>query len=532
MKIERDDVIYYFDYPHVRQSLAVAALREAYPTLLLDPRGDICGFNLLALWLLGTLRPDEALHPEQLMGVNAFTLAARNIDRMPVEHNQEMYSKLSAIVKRSLERRFSSAYAVYKNFITAMQANPHRAQLYDSAPLHPEKEWEYPLFITHPQDSGLLLEYTVSVFRLEGNAGYLVVYYPNSSTLAVLEEMNSLLIEHYGEGDAAIFFRSDPSMDYTGGSDILSPVVHFRPYYPAFVQDPLWYLRSENEAHRLLVGTSVVGLHFFEMFFSPLVRVLLGPIQDSTAPRALKYFDLFTEPFRHESHFLHKEYTRLMDHLMQIDGFPEVLALSRRLPIHINAAAQLNLATMSEIPFYACRVLLPWPYEPDIRLQFKSMVNFIFTDEMIVRPDLRSFQDTLVPENDQTDVALMLLPLLEGQRHAWRDKPLAQQYLWLLALVKVVEEGHETREDDTTWNPRDAYQSAKHGLALRYDLAGEDDIRTIIAEIQATIEVLDRSGKLDKGKLLALLHSYTVAQPALQALSEFLKEELEVVKQP
>ena len=522
---------YDFDYPGVRQSLAKAALREAYPTLLLNSRADICGVNSLALWLWGVLQPGEPLHSARLLGVNAFTLVARHVDRLPVEYNQEMYTLLSGIVKRGLERRYTTARAFYGDFISAMQADSRRAQLYESAPLYPEKEWEYALRITHPQNAGVLLEYTVSTFRLEGNAGFLVVYYPDTSTLPVIEAMNSLLIEHYGEGEASISESFDSSLDQFEQSSITSPVVHYRPYYPALVQDPLWYLRGENEAHRMLVGTSVLGLNFFELFFSPIVRVLLGPIQDSTGPRALKYFDLFTEPYRQEDHILYEKYNQLMKRLKEIDGFPEFLALARRLPIHINAAAQLNLATTSETPFYTCRVLLPWPYNPDIRLQFKSMVNFFFTDEMIARPDLRSFQDTLVPENDETDVALMLLPELAEQPPVWRDKPLVQQFLWLLALVKVVEEGRETREYDTMWNPQDAYKHAIEALMLRYDATTTDDIKTILAEIQATIEVLDRNGKMDKGRLLTLLHSYTVTQPLLEALSDFLKGEIEAQRQ-
>lgn len=522
---------YDFDYPVVRQTLAEAALREAYPTLLLNARGDIRGVNPLALWLWGALRPGEPIHSEQLIGVNSFTLLARHVDRLPTEQNQQMYTLLSAIVKRSLERRYTSARAIYRDFITTMLADARRAQLYESALLYPEKEWEYPLKITHPQDAGILLAYTVSTFHLQGNAGFLVVYYPDTTTLAVIEEINSLLIENYGEGAVSISQNSDTPAAQASQSHIIHPVVHYRPYYPALVQDPLWYLCGENEAHRLLMGTSVLGLHFLELFLSPPVRSLLGPIQDSTGPRALKYFDLFTEPYRQEGHFLHEKYNQLIKRLKKLDGFPELLEIARRLPIHTNSAAQLNLATVLETPFYTCRVLIPWPYDHNIRLQFKSMVNFVFTDELIARPDLRNFQDTLVPENDETDVALMLLPHLAVQPPAWRDKSLVQQFFWFLALVKIVEEGREIGEHDITWNPQDAYEHVIQTLTLRYAAVTADNLKTIQTEIQATIEVLDRHRKIDKGRLLTLLHTYTVTQLSLQALSTFLKEEIKVERQ-
>ncbi|HEV2473218.1 MAG TPA: hypothetical protein VGS41_11165, partial [Chthonomonadales bacterium] len=131
----------------------------------------------------------------------------------------------------------------------------------------------------------------------------------------------------------------------------------------------------------------------------------------------------------------------------------------------------------------------------------------------------------------ETDVALMMLPHLAGQRPEWRDEPIARQYLWLLAIVKMVEEGRKSGEDDTMWNPQDTYKQVLQGLALRYDTTTEDEIKTIIAEIQATLEVMDRNGDMDKGKLLALLRSYTITEPALQALSDFLTQEIEAEAQ-
>jgi hypothetical protein len=47
-----------------------------------------------------------------------------------------------------------------------------------------------------------------------------------------------------------------------------------------------------------------------------------------------------------------------------------------------------------------------------------------------------------------------------------------------------------------------------------------------VTEIHATLAMLDRSAKIEREKLLALLRSYMVAQPSLQALSAFLIEEM------
>ena len=519
------DVVHYFDfdYPRVRQSLGVAALREAYPSILLNPRGDIYGINPLALWLWGELQPDGPFQPERLLGVNAFSLRAEHVDRIPAEQNLEYYTKLSAVVKRGLVKGGASVHAVYETFIATMQANQQLAKIYEAAPLYPEKEWEYPLRITHPQNPGLILEYMVSVFRLSGNYGFLIVYLPRTTALEVTEAMNSLFVERFGEGGAAISRSADKPDSLRVSANLVDI---FRPYYPSFIQDPLWYIVGENEAHRQIVGTSVLHLHFFEMFFAPIVRMFLGPIQDSTAPRALKYFDYFTAPYLREDHDLHEEYIQTMQRLMQIEGFNDLLSLSRRLTIHLSSAALQNMHTASEEPFYTCRVILPWRYDPDIRLQFKSMVRFIYSEAIIIRPDIRSYQDTLVPENDETDVALMLLPLLVERPAEVSDAPLARQYLWLLALLKVVEEGCSTGENDAAWSPQYAYQRVNQGLALRYS-ANDDEVKAIVTEIHATLALLDRGRKIELEKLLALLHSYMLTQPSLQALTKFLRQELD-----
>src|SRR5579864_9432406 len=115
-----------------------------------------------------------------------------------------MYTRMSAVAKRGVTLRGAAAYAVYEAFITAMLADPQRAQVYEAAPLYPEREWEYPLRVTHPQDAGVMLEYMVSAFRLGGNVGFLVIYYPKTSALEATEAMNSLFVEQYGEGNEVI----------------------------------------------------------------------------------------------------------------------------------------------------------------------------------------------------------------------------------------------------------------------------------------------------------------------------------------
>lgn len=530
----------YIDYPRVKQSLGIAALRDAYPTLFLNLHGDICGVNPLALWLWGALKEDEPFHPERFLGVNAFTMAAQQFHRIPAELNREFYIKRSAIVKRQDAQSQATTYAP---FIAAMHSDPARAELYETASVYPEQEWEYPLTIAHPQQPETMLEFQADVYRLEENGGFLLVYYPVKATLPVVEEVNSRLIARLGkvvsvqvEGQR----REEPNtaLRDTGYH------IFYREYYPRLMHDALWYICGENKAHQLMMGMSVRDLHFFEMFLTPLVRYFLGAIQESTAPRALKYFDLFTAPYMREEHDLHEQYVQTMRRLSQLDGFGDVLIRARRWIIHLNPMAQIKLLARSDEPFYTCRVILPWRFNPDVHLQFKSMVRFLFDGGMVPQGDRRRYEITLIPENYETDAAMLLLPLLvspppdveetitsseraetQGGRDQSRPYTL---FLWLLTLLKVVDDAMETIEENTAWEPEGIFARIYGELKARPGMArqGQTEEMMLKTEFRVTLELLGRKGKVSKFSVLTLLHTFMLTQPRFKPLSDFLAQEL------
>jgi len=520
--------VFYFDYPKVKQSLGVAALRDAYPTLYLDSRADVRGVNPLALWMWGALKADEPLYPERLLGINAFTMVAKQFQRIPVDQNKEFYTKSSAKVKR-LDARPRVKY--YAPFIAAMQADPSRAAIYEAAPHYPEREWENHLKIAHPDQPECMLEFQASIYRMEQDSGFLVVYYPVSSTVPIVEEINSSLIERFGK---VISLQPDRQERDHPEKMLRATGYHafFRSYYPRLIQDPLWYLCAENRAHYLMMGMSVVDMHFFELFLTPLVRYFLGAIQESTAPRALKYFDMYTAQYMRDGHDLHEQYEKTMQRLSRLEGFSAVLECSRRWQIHINQEAQINLIDTSDDPFYTCRVILPWRYDTDVHLQFKSMVRYLFEEGLVPQMDRRKYEVTLVPENYETDVAMILLPLLsfppsppdDGETTAYR------QFLWLLALLKVVEEAMETEEEDTTWEPEESFERMHSALKSRSGAPTQERANALMTEIRIAIELLDRKGKIEKPILLKLLRSYMLTQPHLEPLSTFLTQELEMMQ--
>ena len=516
----------FIDYPRVKQSLGIAALRDAYPTLFLNLRGDICGVNPLALWLWGALKANEPFHPERFLGINVFTISSQQFYRIPAELNGEFYMTRSAIVKRQDER---SQLTIYAPFIAAMHSDPARAEIFESAPVYPEHGWECPLTIAHPEQPENMLEFQASIYRLEENGGFLLVNYPVKATLPVIEEINSRLIERLGK---VISVQIEKREREELNTMLLETGYHmfYRDYYPRIIQDPLWYLCGENKAHRLMMDMSVVNMHFFELFLAPLVRHFLGAIQESTAPRALKYFMTFTAPYMREEHDLHEKYEQTMQRLSRLDEFDAVLERSRRWHIHLNSAANLNLVAGSDEPFYTCRVILPWRFDPDVHLQFKSMVRFLFEEGMLPQADRRNYEVTLVPENYETDVAMFLLPLLSVPPSGDQETTIYCQFLWLLALLKVVDEAMRTAEDNTAWEPEESFECIYGEIKSRPSMIGQGqtDEMMVMTEIRVTIELLGRQGKVSKTSLLTLLRTYMLTRPRLKPLSDFLAQELAI----
>jgi hypothetical protein len=516
--------VVYVDYPRIKQSLGVAALRDAYPTSFLNMRGNICGVNPLSLWLSGALKVGEPFHPERLLGANAFTMTAQQIHRIPADLNREFYTTRSAIVKRQDAR---SQLKIYAPFIAAMRADPVLAEIYESAPQFPEHEWEYPFTITHPEQPEIMLEFQASIYRLEENGGFLLVYYPIKGTLPIIEEINTRLIESLGKVVSVQIKKQEQELPEKMLNDT-GYHTFYRDYYPRIIQDPLWYLIEENQAHRLMMNMSVAGMHFFELFLAPLVRHFLGAIQDSTAPRALKYFMNFTTPYMREEHDLHEKYIQTMQRLSQLEEFNSVVERSRFWQINLNPIARINLVAASDEPFYTCRVILPWRFEPDVHLQFKSMVRFLFEEGMLPQGDRRNYEVTLIPENHETDVAMLLLPLLEFPPPDIEKTSAFHQFLWLLALLKVVDEAMATTEENTEWEPEEPFERIYSNLKSRpaMSLQGQSEETMLMTEMRVTIELLERRGKITRASLLTLLHTCALSRPRLKPLSDFLAQEL------
>jgi hypothetical protein len=517
-------ILFDFDYPKVRQSLSKAALRDPYPVWLLDPHGVFKATNLMAFWLWGMMKPEETVTPGALLGTSAFALLAAMVERIPVDQNVELYTKQSAVVKRLAPKADESLYA---HFIAAMKADPHRADIYEKAEPDTEREWEYPLRMAAPDQDGTatLLEFQVSTFRLVGGAGFLITCVPTGATVPVIEAQYNRLMSVYSENNYVYTLLDDREQEI--GSPFPGSFTNFiRAYYPTFIQDSLWYIVQENKAHQLLVGASVVGIHFFELFFAPQLKEWMGPIQETSAPRAIKYFDAFTARFIPENAELHDEYEQMMRRLLQSSDFSNLLAISRRMSIRIIQPES------DEAVFYTCRVILPWPYTPKVTLQFRSMVQYI-EHGLLGYTDGRNYRVILVPENYETEVALISLHLFSTASELVTSTEqttnmVLKQFLWILAIMLTAQEGLALRERERTpWEPEEAFADIYEDLEARFNPSTENALATVKAELQAIMTKLDRSDKIAKEALLTLLHSISSTKPYLEQVTVFLSHELD-----
>src|SRR5206468_2853701 len=126
-------------------------------------------------------------------------------------------------------------------------------------------------------------------------------------------------------------------------------------------------------------------------------------------------------------------YAQTMKRLLQLPDFKDTLGVSQRLNIH------LTLPDDTETPFYTCRVILPWALSPHITLQFRSMVRILYRNPL-VRTDIRDYQVTLVPENYETEVAIILLHLLSRTQEYLEDHlgmTSFLQFVWLLIVIRT-----------------------------------------------------------------------------------------------
>ena len=152
----------------------------------------------------------------------------------------------------------------------------------------------------------------------------------------------------------------------------------------------------------------------------------------------------------------------------------------------------------------------------------------------MVHTDIRDYQVTLVPENYETEVALILLHLQSASQNRYADRPglmtSLPQFLWLLSVMRTVNEGLARVDEDTTWEPESAFGRIYDKLTSEYSEQATDEMSKIVDEFRDIIETLDRKEIVDKEKVLAMLYGFTSKLNLMDQLNEFLAIEIERYK--
>ena len=150
----------------------------------------------------------------------------------------------------------------------------------------------------------------------------------------------------------------------------------------------------------------------------------------------------------------------------------------------------------------------------------------------MVQSDIRDYQITLVPENFETEVALILLHVQSASKHMYGDNngvPLFVQFEWLLSVMRTVKEGISggDEEEDTSWEPESAFARIYDKMVIELNEHTSDKLDVMTAESREIIEELDRKNIVNTLSVLDMLYNLTSTIGSMDQLSNFLMSEIE-----
>lgn len=497
-----------YDYPMVTLHELQASLEEPYPVWFLSPRGEVVATNLLSMWLWSASKPND------LLGVNVFDIFTSNFKRIPKEKNREFFAKKSAVVKRLFDAFGRKSYLA---FISAMKSDLYLREIFDwelelsKDEWESDREWKYPLRLLYSDayTSSVLMEFQVTVSRLEDDLGYLAIYEPNP-----ISKITQSLVEQEYHRIVTYSLEQSYIQCLNVGVNTLYPS-----YYPSLTCDLLWRITTLNEAYRLLLGsllsTGVIDMHLLEMLFS---REFRGSLEAhswlSSALRAIKCFDEVTYEYAQPEHEKYEEYISIIRRLERLPGFREIRARS--------ANTMVKLPINHETPFPAYSEFVPCPFSSKKTMCFTCMGQLVRKD-LLGRPREPYYYLTCLPENSESKVMLILLHLTHTQPES--NDSLFEQLLWELAIVRTIERGL-IQVEDTHWKPEPAFWCIRKELHEKFIEQIEDERETLTVEIRIVIEALQRMKLVDKENFLELLLDFLRENPYLTQLRSLLSTEL------
>lgn len=279
----------------------------------------------------------------------------------------------------------------------------------------------------------------------------------------------------------------------------------FPRFYPAVTTDRFWYIIDENDIHNgfqreLSQGpVSLVGSHFFEMYFWLSIRQSMDA-SGQWLPRAIRTvagFRAMLAAYLREAPQRRHEYDALVDRL------------SSRLPdfAHVYESAGHVAPVLPERTTAPQHISTNHFYLP---LRPSGGIDLVFDSTLVLpRADYSEQTLTLVPANDETRIALILLCLAHAPLLAERSSDPLRQALWWLSAVKTVDERLTHTTPDRWWEPQEAFSRIRSEWERAVTDAGHLTAEKVLAELQETIARLADSRGLDRRLLVQLLLHFT-----------------------
>lgn len=415
------------------------------PVWYLRPDATIVSFNLLSAYVWNALDiPAGLLMAEKLFDVCVFEVYARdeNYSRIspPLWSHDMLYIK--PLVFRRMEEDVPRT--AYEAFYDRIQKSPVLKLIYECGELKGE-EWEYTLRIRPPlaDEEEPYLVFNVEVKRViekDRLEGFLVVAQPAGAyTIKAIQRVYSQIAETKAFNGQFVQRQEEPK-----------PVVEvsYPSFYPLLTLDPFFYITSENKALQLLVQKSVVDKFLLDQLVRDggVFRDLMGSMQANKA--VLNTLRMFFSLTSETSHFrLGERYEEVRRYLFSRPEFSK----------HLDAFWREYHPSVFDMGphdgIVQCEPLILCRYASNVYLRLKTVGYFHRQDD--------GYMLVFEPANTETCIALLLYHLEEVISPGGVGETLIDQYVWLLDVLRVIENGLAVGMGDMTWLPEQVYVQAR-----------------------------------------------------------------------
>lgn len=276
---------------------------------------------------------------------------------------------------------------------------------------------------------------------------------------------------------------------------------HYPIYYPFIIQDCLWNIRGENEAHVYMIGKPMTGRNLLEVFFALDVRPMVDDWEQTTR-RALWYFYISTKGLfdtlqQNNLGAYEHVYSAYEQLLKQLEVWPDFSQMYK--PTEI-AKEELQFPDSEGAPFFACELTLMCHLSPLVRLRFQTLVQVVYENGEA------TIHEALVPQNEETKAALILMHLAASSlpKPAINDT-LLKQAIWVLAVLKTVDSGLVLGDLDKQWQPEVALRRNFVAFSARYDKPDKKNEGMLAKQIHFTLDELENRNMVRKSAMIDMI---------------------------